>query len=96
VLFSGRCFARVLEGERSRVAGLAERIAADGRHDAVRFLHQASRAEREYVDWPMGYLYDGNLEDDLETRLLIPTRSPVVVADIMERMRPDPVMGALR
>ncbi len=44
----------------------------------------------------MGYLYDVNLEDDLETLLLIPTRSPVVVADVIERMRPDPVMGALR
>ena len=96
LLFSGRCFAQVLEGERSRVAGLAERIAADARHDGVRFLHQASSAEREYADWPMGYLYDINLEDDLETLLLIPTRSPVVVADVIERMRPDPVMGALR
>ena len=44
----------------------------------------------------MGYLYDLNLEDDLETLLMIPDRSPVVAADVMERMRPDPVMGALR
>ena len=28
--------------------------------------------------------------------LMIPGSSPVVVADVMERMRPDPVMGALR
>ena len=55
-----------------------------------------ARAEREYGDWSMGYLHDLNLEDDLETLLLIPSRSPVVVADVMERMRPDPVMGALR
>jgi len=27
---------------------------------------------------------------------MIPQRSAVVVADVMERMRPDPVMGALR
>jgi len=26
---------------------------------------------------------------------MIPQRSAVVVADVMERMRPDPVMGAL-
>jgi len=44
----------------------------------------------------MGYLYDLNLEDDLETLLMIPDRSPAVTADVMERMRPDPVMGALR
>ena len=60
------------------------------------FLASAGRAEREYADWSMGYLYDLNLEDDLETLLMIPDRSPVVVADVMERMRPDPVMGALR
>jgi len=27
---------------------------------------------------------------------MIPQRSPAVVAEVMERMRPDPVMGALR
>jgi hypothetical protein len=96
LLFSGRCFAQILEGERAVVADLAARIAADPRHDGVRFLLEASRREREYADWPMGYLHDLNLEDDLETLLLIPNRSPVVVADVMERMRPDPVMGALR
>jgi hypothetical protein len=96
LLFSGRCFAQVLEGERAAVDELAARIATDPRHDAVRFLHRASRSDREYADWPMGYLHDVNLEDDLETLLLIPDRSPVVVADVMERMRPDPVMGALR
>ena len=42
----------------------------------------------------MGYLYDLNLEDDLETLLLIPDRSPVVITEVIERMRPDPVMGA--
>jgi hypothetical protein len=96
LLFSGRCFAQVLEGERAAVDELAACIATDPRHDAVRFLHRASRSDREYADWPMGYLHDVNLEDDLETLLLIPDRSPVVVADVMERMRPDPVMGALR
>ena len=96
LLFSGRCFAQVLEGERARRRRSRGAHRADRRHDAVRFLHRASRREREYADWPMGYLHDVNVEDDLETLLLIPDRSPVVVADVMERMRPDPVMGALR
>ena len=59
-------------------------------------LSQIRRAERDYGDWSMGYLYDLNLEDDLEMLLMIPDRSPAVIADVMERMRPDPVMGALR
>jgi Sensors of blue-light using FAD len=96
LLFSGRCFAQVLEGDEAVVMQLASRISADARHADVRFLFEVRRGEREYCDWSMGYLHDLNLEDDLETLLLIPSRSPIVVADVMERMRPDPVMGALR
>ena len=96
LLFSGHCFAQVLEGRQAVVSALARKIAADPRHVGVRVLSEGQRDERDYADWAMGYLYDLNLEDDLETLLMIPDRSPVVVADVMERMRPDPVMGALR
>lgn len=96
LLFSGRCFAQVLEGAPATVAALAARIASDPRHHDVRFLAEKTRPEREYADWSMGYVHDLNLEDDLETLLLLPERSPAVVADVMERMRPDPVMGAPR
>ncbi len=95
LLFSGHCFAQVIEGKQAAVRALSRQIAADPRHAGVRFLAESRRAEREYADWTMGYLYDLNLEDDLETLLMISDRSPVV-ADVMERMRPDPVMGALR
>jgi hypothetical protein len=96
LLFSGRCFAQLLEGDQDVVRALASRIVEDARHGELRFLFEAARDEREYGDWSMGYLHDLNLEDDLETLLMIPGSSPVVVADVMERMRPDPVMGALR
>ena len=91
-----QCFAQLLEGAQPVVSALARKIAADPRHVGVRLLSETHRDERDYADWAMGYLYDLNLEDDLETLLMIPDRSPVVVADVMERMRPDPVMGALR
>ena len=96
LLFSGHCFAQVLEGRQAVVSALARKIAADPRHVGVRILSEGQRDERDYADWAMGYLYDLNLEDDLETLLMIPDRSPAVTADVMERMRPDPVMGALR
>jgi hypothetical protein len=96
LLFSGHCFAQVLEGRQNVVSALTRTIAADPRHVGVRILSETQRDERDYADWAMGYLYDLNLEDDLETLLMIPDRSPVVTADVMERMRPDPVMGALR
>jgi hypothetical protein len=96
LLLAGHCFAQVLEGERATVQALARRIAVDPRHREVRVLSEGSRAEREYAGWTMGYLHDVSLDEDLETMLMIPQRSAVVVADVMERMRPDPVMGALR
>ncbi len=96
LLFSGHCFAQVIEGAHAAVTALAPKIAGDPRHAGVRFLSEAHRTDRDYADWAMGYLHDLNLEDDLETLLMIPDRSPVVIADVMERMRPDPVMGALR
>ena len=96
LLFSGHCFAQVLEGRQAVVSTLARKIAADPRHVGVRVMSEGQRDERDYADWAMGYLYDLNLEDDLETLLMIPDRSPAVTADVMERMRPDPVMGALR
>ena len=96
LLLSGRCFAQVLEGERATVEALVRRIGADPRHGEFRVLSEETRAEREYLGWTMGWLHDVSLDDDLETLLVIPQRSPIVVADVMERMRPDPVMGALR
>jgi FAD-dependent sensor of blue light len=96
LLFSGHCFAQVLEGAPAAVLALAQRIGADARHGTLRILGERRCEERDYADWSMGYLHDLNLEDDLETLLMIPQRSPAVVADVMERMRPDPVMGALR
>jgi hypothetical protein len=96
LLYSGRCFAQVLEGGESVVRALTARIAEDARHGSIRVLNEASAGEREYGDWSMGFLHDLNLEDDLEMLLMIPGRSPAVVAEVMERMRPDPVMGALR
>ena len=96
LLFSGRCFAQVLEGEEAVVRSLVDRVAKDSRHGDLRFLFEVRRGEREYGDWSMGYLHDLTLEDDIETLLMIPGSSPVVVADVMERMRPDAVMGALR
>jgi hypothetical protein len=96
LLLAGRCFAQVLEGERATVQTLARRIAADPRHREVRVLSEGSVAEREFAGWSMGWLHDVSLDEDLETLLMIPQRSAAVVADVMERMRPDPVMGALR
>ena len=64
LLYSGRCFAQVLEGGESVVRALTARLAQDARHESIRVLDEASGSEREYGDWSMGFLHDLNLEDD--------------------------------
>jgi FAD-dependent sensor of blue light len=78
------------------VTALTRSIAADPRHAGVRILAESKRGQREYADWTMGYLHHLNLEDELETLLMIRDRLPLVIGDVLERMRPDPVMGARR
>ena len=51
LLFSGRCFAQVLEGDEAAVTALTQRIATDPRHTDLRLLSKTRRAEREYADW---------------------------------------------
>ena len=96
LLFSGLHFAQVLEGRESVVVPLARRIATDPRHANFAVLLESHRPEREYGDWSMGYLHDLDLEDRLETLLRLPDRDAREIADVMARMRPDTVMGALR
>lgn len=96
LLYSGRCFAQVLEGTEAAVRPLAERIASDPRHADVRVLMESHRVEREYGDWSTGYLHDRTLEDRLEKFFLAAGQNPSDVADVLSRMKPDTVMGALQ
>lgn len=43
----------------------------------------------------MGYLHNLDLEDQLEQLLLQPSNSPEEIVSVMDRMKPDTVMGAL-
>jgi hypothetical protein len=94
LLYSGRYFAQVLEGRKEQVQPLAQRIASDPRHRNVRILLETHRIDREYGDWSMGYLHDSTLEDSLG-RLLLEGGEPGAIADVIDRMKPDTVMGAL-
>ena len=96
LLFSGSCFGQVLEGRTDDVVPLVRRIAADSRHAQVRVLWQRDRSQREYGDWSMGYLHDLDLEDRLKALIDAPQPDPGAVAEIVARMRPDTVLGALR
>jgi hypothetical protein len=53
LLFNGRNFLQLLEGEESEVAGLMERITQDPRHSGVSVLDRRAIAERACPDWAM-------------------------------------------
>jgi hypothetical protein len=53
LLFNGRNFLQLLEGEESEVAGLMERITSDPRHSGVSVLDRRTIADRACPDWAM-------------------------------------------
>jgi hypothetical protein len=94
LLFSGQYFAQILEGRREVVSTLADRIADDDRHCNVRFVPLASSDRRDYASWSMGYVHDLLLEDELAA-LHAGRTATANIAGLVERIRPDTVMGAL-
>ena len=53
LLFNGRNFLQLLEGEEEEVAGLMATITADPRHAGVSVLDRRGIAERACPDWAM-------------------------------------------
>lgn len=95
LLFSGRNFAQVLEGPSEVTSGRLDRISADTRHVDFRLLVARPITCRDYADWSMGYLHNLNLEDELEMLLLSPSVPTELTVAVMDRMKPDTVMGTL-
>ena len=96
LLYSGRNFAQVLEGPSAVVLPLARRIANDPRHTNVRVLLESHRGSREYGEWSMGYLHDLSLEDQVDALSRAGAGNSSDIADVLSRMKPDTVIGALR
>ena len=63
--FSGEVFLQVLEGGRSQVSALYNRIAADPRHHDVVLLSYEEIAERRFAGWAMGQVNMGMLNPAL-------------------------------
>ena len=63
--FSGNVFLQVLEGGRSQVSNLYNRIAADPRHSDVVLLSYEDIAERGFAGWSMGQVNMGRLNPAL-------------------------------
>jgi Sensors of blue-light using FAD len=55
LLFSGGCFAQVLEGPRDAVEEIFETIQCDPRHSDVTILHLHPIEARSFPEWSMAY-----------------------------------------
>ena len=95
LLYTGRAFAQLLEGEGEVVRGLAGRIATHPWHHDLRVLFDRPVDRRHYPAWSMGYVYSLDLADRLDQLWAAGTVSDGDIASLLALLRPDPVMGPL-
>lgn len=55
LLFQGKHFLQVLEGDTAAVHATFKRICADPRHTQIALLFEDLVSERQYPDWSMGF-----------------------------------------
>ena len=63
LIIKGRTFLQCLEGEKSNVDEIFEKISKDERHDSIIELIEEDEGERYFPDWSMGYKNINHLED---------------------------------
>ncbi len=95
LMFSGRCFAQVLEGDRADVDGVVARIAADPRHSGMKILVDREVTARQHASWSMGYVYDLGLADHIEGLLVAESPPAADTLQLMAMLTADTVMGPL-
>lgn len=66
--FNGEYFLQVLEGGRSEVNRLYQRIASDPRHEELFLLQMDEINERLFADWSMAYVPSSKLTRELLLR----------------------------
>lgn len=80
LLFNGRNFLQLLEGEAHEVAGLMDTISADPRHSGVSVLDRRSIAARTCPEWAMQRVM---IADSIESR------RDMLERDLPEGLAPD-------
>lgn len=63
ITFDGNDFAQILEGEKSVVLNLFEKIKADPRHDNVSIIKNQDIETRHYEEWAMKHLDSANYDE---------------------------------
>lgn len=95
LLFTGRHFVQVLEGESASLSTLIAGIAKDPRHTEVQIVVDQQVTRRRYSDWSMGLLYKLEVADRVETLLASAGCSAEVAFDLLSDVSPDSVLGGL-
>lgn len=95
LLYTGRSFVQLLEGESDVVGPLSERIAQHRWHNGMRVLLDRKVERRRYADWSMGYVYNLDLADRIDTLCAPSQLTDEDIEALLAELRPDPVMGRL-
>ena len=95
LLYSGRHFAQVLEGNPDLLNDTLARIAKDGRHCDVKIVMDRMVVSRAFPNWSMGILYKLDVDDGIESLMAIPSPSEDRVHELFADVKPDTVMGTL-
>ena len=85
----------MLEGREESIEELLPRIAADTRHTEFRLMLERSTTLREYPLWSMAYLASAALAEEIEYLYAASEPSPRKTLQLIGRLKPDTVMGAL-
>ncbi len=95
LLYSGKHFAQVLEGDAAALDELVARIAKDSRHSGFVVVIDRDVSVRRFPDWSMGILYKLGIADRMEAILGAGRPSDELVLELLDQVKPDTVMGAL-
>jgi hypothetical protein len=93
--FTGEHFAQVLEGREESIDELLPRIAADPRHADFRLVLERPITLREYPLWSMAYLPSAALSQEIEGLYQASEPSSRKTLQLLGRLKPDTVVGAL-
>lgn len=67
LVYHGREFAQILEGEKEDVLSTFEKIRMDERHTSVNVIWQNSVESRSFTDWRMAFVHTEDMPSDPDT-----------------------------
>jgi hypothetical protein len=86
LMFTGGCFAQLIEGPAPALQALMARIEADPRHGQVRRLLDRQVAERRFANWHMELFETPGADDLVDELLQTATVSPQRAQRLLELM----------